>query len=43
MTRAVAEFPDTTEIGARNAATLRALGLAGWRALWSDAEIVDGR
>jgi hypothetical protein len=43
VTRAVAEFPDTTEIGARNAATLRALGLAGWRALWSDAEIVDGR
>lgn len=42
VTRAVAEFPDATEIGARNAATLRALGLAGWRALWSDAENVDG-
>jgi len=38
VTRAVAEFPDATEIGARNVATLRALGLAGWRALWSDAE-----
>jgi hypothetical protein len=43
VTRAVATFPDATEIGARNAATLRALGLAGWRALWSDAENVDGR
>jgi hypothetical protein len=40
VTRAVAAFPDATEIGARNAATLRALGLAGWRALWSDAENV---
>jgi hypothetical protein len=40
VTRAVTAFPAATEIGARNAATLRALGLAGWRALWSDAESV---
>ncbi len=40
VTRAVAAFPGVTEIGARNAATLRVLGLAGWRALWSDAESV---
>jgi hypothetical protein len=38
VTRAVAAFPDVTEIGARNIATLRALGHAGWRALWSDPE-----
>jgi hypothetical protein len=40
VTRAVAAFPDVAEIGARNAAKLRVLGLAGWRALWSDAENV---
>ena len=38
VTRAVAAFPDVTQIGARNAATLRTLGIAGWRALWSDAK-----
>lgn len=31
VTRAVAAYPDVREIGARNVATLRALGEAGWR------------
>lgn len=35
VTRAVATFPGVREIGARNMATLRALGDAGWRALWN--------
>ena len=34
VARAVATFPGVREIGAKNIATLRALGDAGWRALW---------
>lgn len=33
--RAVAAFPDAETIFERNIATLEALGLEGWRALWS--------
>lgn len=33
--RAVAAFPDAAEIFERNQATLRGLGLAGWRALFA--------
>jgi uncharacterized protein len=33
--RAVAAFPDAAEIFERNQATLRGLGLAGWRALFT--------
>jgi uncharacterized protein len=33
--RAVAAFPDAAHIFERNVATLRQLGHAGWRALWS--------
>ena len=33
VTRAVATFPEASEIGDRNIATLRALGEAGWREL----------
>jgi hypothetical protein len=32
VTRAVSTYPDVSEIGQRNIATLRALGEAGWRA-----------
>jgi len=32
VTRAVSNYPDVVEIGARNIAMLRALGEAGWRA-----------
>ena len=35
VTRAIATFPGVYEIGDKNRATLRALGDAGWRALWS--------
>jgi hypothetical protein len=35
--RAVATFPGIDEIGERNQKTLRALGPAGWRALWKNA------
>jgi hypothetical protein len=38
VTRAVAALPNVAEIGTRNAATLGALGLSGWRELWSDPE-----
>jgi hypothetical protein len=34
--RAIAAFPDTDEIYRRNIRTLRELGHAGWRQLWSD-------
>ena len=34
--RAVAAFPEAETIYARNIETLKALGHAGWRALWSD-------
>lgn len=35
IARAVAAFPDAASIYQRNIDTLRALGHAGWRALWS--------
>lgn len=35
VTRAVESFPGVHEIGSRNAATLSALGHAGWRRLWT--------
>ncbi|MGE0278942.1 MAG: DUF1415 family protein, partial [Nitrospiraceae bacterium] len=34
VARAVAAFPDAAQIYQRNIDTLRALGHAGWRALW---------
>ena len=34
--RAVAAFPEAETIYERNIETLKALGLAGWRALWSN-------
>jgi hypothetical protein len=34
--RAVAAFPEAETIYARNIETLKALGYAGWRALWRD-------
>ena len=34
VAKAVAAFPDATKIYERNIDTLRALGQAGWRALW---------
>ena len=37
IARAVAAFPDAEQIYGRNIETLRALGHAGWRALWVDA------
>ena len=36
IARAVAAFPDAEKIYGRNMDTLRALGHAGWRALWVD-------
>ena len=36
IARAVAAFPDAEKIYGRNIETLRALGHAGWRALWVD-------
>ena len=36
--RAVAAFPDTADIYARNIETLKRLGHAGWRRLWTDAD-----
>jgi uncharacterized protein len=38
VTRAVETFPGVHDIGANNIATLRALGAAGWRALWTQSE-----
>lgn len=38
LARAVAAFPDAARIYERNIDTLRALGHAGWRALWQPAE-----
>lgn len=35
VTRAVESLPGVNEIGSRNAATLGALGHAGWRRLWT--------
>jgi hypothetical protein len=34
--RALAAIADPAEIYRRNVRTLRALGLAGWQALWKD-------
>jgi hypothetical protein len=34
ISRAVDEFPDVDEVGARNQETMRALGHEGWRKLW---------
>ena len=36
IARAVAAFPDAEKIYGRNIEALRALGHAGWRALWAD-------
>ena len=36
IARAVAAFPEAEKIYGRNIETLRALGHAGWRALWTD-------
>ena len=36
IARAVAAFPEAERIYGRNIETLRALGHAGWRALWAD-------
>ena len=36
IARAVAAFPDAEKIYGRNMDTLRALGHAGWQALWVD-------
>ena len=44
MDRAVEAYPDPDAIIERNIATVRALGLEGWRALLdgSDAQATDG-
>jgi hypothetical protein len=34
ISRAVDEYPDVDEVGARNQETMRALGHEGWRKLW---------
>jgi hypothetical protein len=38
IARAVAAFPDAASIYDRNMATLRSLGHAGWKRLWTNAE-----
>ena len=38
VTRAVAASPEANEVVARNKATLRSLGDAGWRELWTSAQ-----